>query len=1122
MGEFIEARARLLIIGSTTEDIDTLRSWVRDEGHDVRLVPTAQRALEEISSQPADLILLATELPDMDGLELCRRLKATEGTRETPVLLIREGCRSTDSVQLFAAGGTDYLTTPLQPEEVRARIEPHLRLAVASRSLFDTRTQLEHELAARRQVEDKLLDAEQSGLSLLENLNEVVYAVDDQGVVTYVSPTVERLLGYSPAEVESRPVEAFFHPRDIPSLREGFQDVLCGRETTSEYRAVTKSGEVRWVRTSSQPLVSDDRVIGAQGVLTDITASREAEEQIREQHRFLTSVLESLTHPFYVIDASDHSIHMANSAAHSLGWSGSGTCYGLTHGRSAPCDAREHPCPLTELKRTRQPVKVEHTHYDADGNQRHIEVHSYPLFDSEGNVARAIEYALDVTERKQAEESLRRSEKRYRQLLDALQEGIWVIDRGARTTFVNPRMAEMLGYTVDEMLGRSLFSFMDERDAEIARRNLERRAQGIREQHDFEFLRHDGSRLSALLETSPVYDDDGKYVGAIAGVQDITQRRQAEDALQRSRALLQETQRLAKVGGWELDLDSSTVTWTEEVYRIHELSPDFQPTLDHALGFYHPDDRPVLQQAIGQAIETGEPWDLELRFTTTSGRQLWVRAVGKAELQEGKAVRLSGTLQDVTERRQSEDALRESEQRWRSLTETSPDHIVMIDTDLRIQFANFASPGLRVDDLIGTPLYAWVDEERQADIKAILENVLRTGTPARYETVYHLPDGGKLYYESHVVARTPGGSDLPVGLTVSARDITERRQVEDALHRSRTLLQETQRLAQVGGWELDLDSSKVVWTEEVYRIHELPTDFEPTLDSALAFYHPDDRPMLQQAVGRAAETGEPWDLELRFITATGRELWVRAIGKAEIQDGRAVRLSGTFQDITERKQAEGALQEAAVAAERTRLARDLHDSVTQALFSAGLVAEVLPQVWQRDPDAALEGLDQLRLLTRGALAEMRTMLLELRPSALTETKLNVLLSQLTEAVCSRTQLEADVDAEPIAALPRDVHITFYRVAQEALHNVVKHAGASRVTVRLRASPSPTSSQTNTWPGQIALEIIDDGQGFEPRGTEPGQMGLGIMRERVESIGGTLTIETRSGRGTRVWLGWPGD
>ena len=175
---------------------------------------------------------------------------------------------------------------------------------------------------------------------------------------------------------------------------------------------------------------------------------------------------------------------------------------------------------------------------------------------------------------------------------------------------------------------------------------------------------------------------------------------------------------------------------------------------------------------------------------------------------EGNVVQMIEYTLDITERKQAEQALRESEARWRSLTETSPDHILMLDTDLKIQFANFASPGITVDELIGTPLYTLVDEARQAEIKAILESAVETGTPTRYETVYHPPDGDDIYYESRVAPRTLSGSDKVVGLTVSARDITERKRAEQAVRDSEERLRALFEILPVGISILD-DSREI-------------------------------------------------------------------------------------------------------------------------------------------------------------------------------------------------------------------------------------------------------------------------------------------------------------------------
>jgi PAS domain S-box-containing protein len=154
----------------------------------------------------------------------------------------------------------------------------------------------------------------------------------------------------------------------------------------------------------------------------------------------------------------------------------------------------------------------------------------------------------EIFRRKRSEEALTRSEEQYRRLVENMNEGLWVLDREGGTVFVNARMAEMLGYTVGEMQGRPLFDFMDEAGVRIARKKLEQREAGIAEQHDFEFLRKDGSRLYALLGASPIMDSDGSYRGSVAAVLDITGRRQAEEEKVRLEEHLHQAVKMESVG----------------------------------------------------------------------------------------------------------------------------------------------------------------------------------------------------------------------------------------------------------------------------------------------------------------------------------------------------------------------------------------------------------------------------------------------------------------------------------------------------------------------------------------------------------------------------------------------
>ncbi len=208
----------------------------------------------------------------------------------------------------------------------------------------------------------------------------------------------------------------------------------------------------------------------------------------------------------------------------------------------------------------------------------------------------------------------------------------------------------------------------------------------------------------------------------------------------------------------------------------------------------------------------------------------------------------------------------------------------------------------------------------------------------------------------------------------------------------------------------------------------------------------------------------------------------------------------------------------AVVEERQRLARELHDAVTQTLFSASLISEALPELWETDQREGKRLLGELRQLSRGALAEMRTLLLELRPAALIEADLGELLRQLGEAVAGRTGATINIALEGRGQLPQEVHVALYRIAQEALNNVVKHAKARKVDVRLCRSPG-LRSQHAAYPLAARLEVCDDGMGFDPELIPTDRMGMGIIQERAEAIAAKLHIETGPGLGTRISVAW---
>jgi two-component system nitrate/nitrite sensor histidine kinase NarX len=193
--------------------------------------------------------------------------------------------------------------------------------------------------------------------------------------------------------------------------------------------------------------------------------------------------------------------------------------------------------------------------------------------------------------------------------------------------------------------------------------------------------------------------------------------------------------------------------------------------------------------------------------------------------------------------------------------------------------------------------------------------------------------------------------------------------------------------------------------------------------------------------------------------------------------------------------------------ERQRLARDLHDAVNQSLFTINVLAQSLPRLWQNPPQRAQEQLAQLSAITRSAMAEMRALLSELRPEVISRTSLRELLGQLTDIVRGRSRIVVSLAIEDTGDLPKDAHIALYRIAQEALNNIIKHSGASEASIELRYQQ-----------GQVELRIKDNGKGFNLPEISKG-LGLDGMRERATLIGAALEVTSAVGQGTEVVVTW---
>ena len=321
-----------------------------------------------------------------------------------------------------------------------------------------------------------------------------------------------------------------------------------------------------------------------------------------------------------------------------------------------------------------------------DGVQRHSLARYIP--DSvNGVVVGFVAEVTEITLLKKTEASLRSSERRFRVLAESSPFGIYETDSKGLRTYTNTSWHQIYGVSEVQGAGDDWADVLhpDDRHAVLLARD---RSIAHAEPFDVEFRiqRPDGQVRIVHSRGQPLFNEAGELGGFVGAVVDVTEHRQTEDRLRSSEALLERTGRLAGVGGWELDLRTNEMTWSDQTRRIHEVAPDYRPDLDSALRFFPAQARPVVMAAISDAIAHGTAWDLELPLVTADGRELRVRSLGEIEHESGRPVRLIGAFKDVTERRQQElkfqleqQARADSEQRARVLDRLLAERGEMLD-----------------------------------------------------------------------------------------------------------------------------------------------------------------------------------------------------------------------------------------------------------------------------------------------------------------------------------------------------------------------------------------------------------------------------------------------------------
>lgn len=792
----------------------------------------------------------------------------------------------------------------------------------------------------------------------------------DSGIVCW-SEEQFRIFGYEPGHmaVSYDTFVAALHPLDCARVQSVIDAVLKGGTTYDvECRIIRPDRTIRAIHCRGEVCRDvDGRPVSLSSSVLDITDRQCVEEELRLSQERLQQALRASGTGLWNWNTETNAVVFSEEWKRQLGYSGRELVDAFeTWTTFLHPDDREGAIAYARQYQAapdgdyRQEFRLRHK----DGTYRWIEARASFVAEPDGRRIRLLGSHTDITDRKLMEESIRESEERYRTLVELSPSGVFVFCEG-RTVYVNRTGTILMGAReTQEILDRPTFDFIHPDYHQEVRENVKRLLSGGVSVHSAErvYVRLDGTTIPVQVEAGRI-TWDGKP--AILGIfSDITERKQAEDALANLNATLER----------QVSDRTEALRRSEERFRqFFDHAPNVKALKDHNGRYLYTNRRfdEVFELAPGAALgRTDEELFSQEQAAQFRANDRKVLASGRGQefeevTQQRDGLRVSIVVKfpvadaaghlsaigviatDVTERNRTQEALRESEDRWQQFAESVRSAFWIADVgqdERQVLYVNSAFTfiwGIEREEIYQN-WSLWIESIHPDDrmrVKTSHDRFVSGGMTAVFHCEYRIVGrDGHIRWISDRRVRMAGRENRIAGI---AEDITHHKQ-------QLALMAQTEAIGKIGGWQFDFLTDRLWWSDETYHLHETtPEIFNPTVEASLNFYTPESRPIMAEAWLNGVTQGQSWDLELELLTVQGRRIAVRAAGQVDVLDGRAVRAYGTFQDITERKLAEEALQRAHDELERKVLERTAQLQASEERYArATAVGKV--GVWELD------------------------------------------------------------------------------------------------------------------------------------------------------------------------------